>query len=207
MGSPRARPAGPSKRGVGTRDAIVSEALKLASRIGLEGLSLAPLAERLSLSKSGLFAHFKSKEALQVVVIEEAIARFKREVIAPGADAQGPAERLAKVFARYLTWIRGAEDDGGCLFLTVVQEFDDRPGPVRDLLVMSQREWRAFIESVVREGVADGSFRPDTDPAQVAFEFVGAGLSYQHALKLLDDPRAKSLALAAFDRLSLSIRR
>jgi AcrR family transcriptional regulator len=193
------------KKGPSTRDAIVDEAMRQASRVGLEGISLAPLADSLSLSKSGLFAHFKSKEALQLVVVQGAIERFTQQVVAPAARVSNPAARLTKVFDAYMTWIRGTKDDGGCLFMTMAQEYDDRPGPIRDLLVASQTEWRGFIGTIVKAGVGEGVFRADTDARQVAFELIGAGLSYQHALKLLNDPKAKSLAQAAFQRLLNSI--
>lgn len=194
-------------KGETTRAAIVREGLRQASRIGLEGLSLGPLATKLELTKSGLFAHFKSKEALQLNILEEAIERFKREVIAGGTRQELPDRRLRSLFERYLVWIRGQQDDGGCLFMTAAQEFDDRPGPVRDRLVASQLDWREFLASVISEGVASGAFREDADRQQAVFEILGAALAYQHATKLLGDPRAKARAQAALARVLADLRR
>jgi AcrR family transcriptional regulator len=192
-------------KGSTTREAIVDEALRQASRMGLEGMSLAPLAESLGLSKSGLFAHFKSKESLQLDVLATAIERFRREVAAPRTGEDSAEKRLRGLFERYLTWIRGTPDDGGCLFLTLAQEYDDRPGPIRDLLVASQVDWRKYLALVVRDGIEQGTFTRVIDVDQVVFEFLAAAFAYQHAATLLHDPKAQDLARAAFDRLIASI--
>lgn len=193
-------------KGLATRAAILDEALKQASVIGLEGLSLAPLAERLQLSKSGLFAHFRSKEALQLEVLDTAIERFKRDVIAPSARGKAVEDRLEQFFSRWLGWIRSGEDSGGCLFMTVAQEFDSRPGPVRDLLVASQAAMRNYLAGLIREGVADGSFKSDVDADQWVFEFYGLALSFQHASNLLNDAKAKKRAMTGCHRLLNSIK-
>ncbi len=194
----RANPVVMSK-GMATRDAIVTEALAQATLIGLEGLSLGPLAEKLNLSKSGLFAHFKSKEALQVMVMQEAIARFRRIVVQPAAKAATPRAQLQKAFDLYVRWIVGTGPSSGCLFLTAIQEYDDRPGLVRDLLVASQQQWRDFLRGVVRAGIGAGDFRADADPDQAVFELIGAALSFQHSCKLLADRRASSHAAVVRD--------
>jgi AcrR family transcriptional regulator len=187
------------RKGATTREAIVEEALVQATRLGFEGLSLAPLAESLELSKSGLFAHFKSKEALQLAVLEEAIARFRRQVIEPALAA--PAEaRLTIVFERYLDWIAGKDNGPGCLFVTLAQEYDERPGPIRDLLVASQRDWREGLGRIYAHA-NPGKSLTRTDLEQFAFEFIGLALSFQHASKLLGDARARSKARSGFTRL------
>lgn len=188
-------------KGEATREAILDEALRQASRLGLERLSLAPLAESLSLSKSGLFAHFKTKEELQLRVLEEASDRFRRQVLRSTSKPGGPKERLQALFGRYLDWVRGTRHNGGCLFISVAQEYDDRPGPVRDSLKKSQQDWRAFLQGIVRTGADGGVFRADVDAEQVVFEIIGIALSYQQTLKLLDDSHAKRRAIAAFERL------
>lgn len=193
-------------KGLATREAIVGEALRQASRLGLEGMSLAPLAERLSLSKSGLFAHFKSKEALQLGILDEAIERFKREVLAPSSRERSPSTRLRAIFERYLKWIRGTEDDGGCLFMTMAQEYDDRPGPIRDHFVQSQKAWQAHLDGIVREGVKLGEFGNSVDSKQAVFEIMGAALAYQHAAKLMGDGSARRRAIKAFERLIADLR-
>ena len=187
-------------KGAATREAIIDEAMRQASRLGLEGLSLGPLAGRLKLSKSGLFAHFRSKEALQLGVLEKAIDVFKAQVVLPGAADQA-ATRLRGVFERYLTWIAGPDGGGGCLFITMAQEYDDRPGALRDRLVASQMEWGGYLRGLVREGIGAGRFRADLDEEQAVFELMGAALSFQHASRLLGDAHARTRALAAFDRI------
>lgn len=187
-------------KGQTTRDAIVDEALRQASRVGLESLSLAPLADSLSLSKSGLFAHFKSKEILQLGILDEAIDRFKRQVAVKAFGKGEPVKKLRALFDSYLTWIRGTANDGGCLFMTMAQEYDDRPGEIRTRLVASQRAWRDLLRTLVLEGVDSDVFRVDSDADQFVFEFMGAALAYQHAAKLMGDAKARQRALGAFDR-------
>lgn len=192
-------------RGAATREAIIEEALSQAVAIGLEGISVGVLAANLNLSKSGLFAHFKSKEALQLAVLEAAIDRFQAHVVAPAVKLRGAAA-LAKLFSGYLDWIKAGAGAGGCLFVTAAQEFDDRPGPVRDRLVESQRQWRALLNQVVGDASTAGAFRKDADPDLATFEFIGLALAYQHAMKLLEDRRARTHAERGFERLLLNLR-
>ena len=135
-------------KGSATRDAIIGEALSQAVRIGLEGITVGGLASSMNLSKSGLFAHFKSKEALQLAVVEEAIARFGRSVVEPALKTNSPGARLDRLFLGYLDWIRGNKQADGCLFITAIQEFDDQPGAIRDRLSNRNRaggaSWRAL---------------------------------------------------------------
>lgn len=186
-------------KGESTREAIIEEAFVQASRLGFEGISLAPLAHSLKLSKSGLFAHFKSKEALQLAVLEEAIARFRRQVIDP-ALAASRETRVTTVFERYLDWIAGKDNQPGCIFVTLAQEYDERPGPIRDLLVASQREWREGLGRIYASA-APGKSASRAECEQFVFEFIGLALSFQHALKLLGDSRARAKARAGFARL------
>ena len=184
-----------------TRAKIVSEALSQSVIIGLEGVSLGPLAEQLGLSKSGLYAHFKSKEALQVAVLEEAIERFKRAVVIPGLRRPAGRARLRVLFTKYLDWISGDHEAGGCPFTVFVQEYDDRPGVLREMLSASQREWRELLGRSVSEAVRSKEIRSDLEPAQTAFELVGIALSYQMAQRLLGEKGARRRAMTAFERL------
>jgi AcrR family transcriptional regulator len=186
-------------KGAVTREAIIDEALAQATRLGFAGLSLAPLAESLGLSKSGLFAHFKSKEALELAVLEEAIARFRRQVIEPALSAKRE-ERLSTIFERYLDWLVGRGRKAGCLFVTLAQEYDDRPGPIRDLLVTSQAEWREGLGRVYADTPRPRALTK-AEAEQFVFEFIGLALSFQHAYKLLGDARARAKARAGFARL------
>jgi AcrR family transcriptional regulator len=193
------------KKGSATKDAIVDEALSQAVRLGLEGITVGRLASKLELSKSGLFAHFKSREALQLAVLQAAIDRFALRVVVPAFSGTDGRHRLRRLFLRYLDWISEGDGAGGCLFVTASQEFDDRPGAVRDLLVRSQKEWRNVICSVVDDAIKNGEFRKDTDSGQLAFELAGSALSYQLSLKLLKDEQARKLAERSFDRLERSV--
>ena len=127
---------------------IVDRALVLANQVGLEGLSLGVLASDLKRSKSGLFAHFKSKEELQLDVLREAIDRFVNTVIKPALEKPRGEQRLLALFDGYMGWVSGRQLKGGCIFMALSSEYGDRPGPVRDLLVESQRNWTKTIARV-----------------------------------------------------------
>jgi AcrR family transcriptional regulator len=194
-------------KGERTRREIVDRALALAGEVGLEGISLGVLAAGMDMSKSGLFAHFKSKEALQLEVLQAAIDRFIRQVVVPALTKARGEPRVKVLFERYLAWIRGHETQGSCFFMALTQEYDDRPGPVRDLLVQSQRDWHATLARAARIAVEEGHFRDDLDPEQLAFELVGIGMIYQQVHKLLADPRAEKRARAAVAALLARSRR
>ena len=191
------------RKGEATRQQIVETALSRASELGLEGVTLGRLAEELRLSKSGLFAHFKSKEALQLAVLEEAVERFVERVVRPAFFRPRGAPRVRALFERWIAWFRGDEDESeaGCPFLSLSAEYDDRPGAVRDALVRSQRDWMSTIAKATTLAVSEGHFRADLDPAQFAFEFSAIGMSLQYAAKLVADPNAYAHARAAFERL------
>lgn len=188
------------RKGNATKAAILGQALRQASRLGLENLSLGPLAESLSLSKSGLFAHFRSKEALQLEVLEEAVERFKVRVVEPGIRSKDAVKRLRALHDAYLAWLRGGVEEEGCLFVTMAQEYDDRPGPIRDRLVATQSDWRRLLMATVGEAKAQGALAADADAAQLVFEFIGSALAYQHATKLLGDRTAMKRAREALNR-------
>ena len=184
-----------------TRQAILDRALALASEVGLEGITIGRLAEDLELSKSGLFAHFRSKEALQVQILEEAAGRFLEAVIKPALAAPRGEPRLRELFERWMVWPRVVKQPGGCIFVAAAIELDDRPGPARDTLVQMQRDLVDMIAGAVRIAVAEGHFRSDTDPEQFAFELYGLMLSGHHASRLLRDPRAVERMRRGFERL------
>lgn len=194
-------------KGRETRREIVDRALSLASEVGLESLSLGHLAADVKLSKSGLFAHFKSKEALQLEVLQRAIDRFVGEVVAPALAKPRGEPRVTALFERYLAWISGRERKGSCFFIALSQEYDDRPGPVRDLLVKSQRDWQATVARAARIAVDQGHFRADLDAEQFAYELVGIGMAFQQLYKLLDHPKAEQRARTAFQSLVARSRR
>src|SRR5512140_581658 len=137
-------------KGAQTREAILDHGLRLASELGLEGLTIGRLAEALELSKSGLFAHFGSKEALQVAVLDRAGERFAEVVVRPALAAPRGEARLRALFERWLAWPREVALPGGCIFVQAASELDDRPGAARDRLAALEREWLETIARVVR---------------------------------------------------------
>lgn len=207
-------------KGLRTRRDIVDRALAMALDVGLESVTLGTLATELELSKSGLFAHFRSKETLQLAVVAEAVERFTSTVVVPALAEPRGEPRVVALFERFLLWVKGvpadeAGVDGGptqfggnrCIFMALSEEYDDRPGEIRDALVRAQRAWRATIERSARVAMDEGHFRADLDPAQFAFEFMGVAMSFKHARKLLEDEGAESRARAAFAALLARSRR
>jgi AcrR family transcriptional regulator len=189
------------RKGERTRGAILDGALKLASELGLEGLTLGRLADELDLSKSGLFAHFASKENLQVQTLDRAAERFTEVVVRPAIATPAGEKRLRVLFERWLEWPRRVPQPGGCIFMAAAAELDDRPGPARDRLVELQRQWRATLARAVKRAQETGDFRRDLDPEQLAFELQGIGLAWHESGRLLRDPRALERARTAFERL------
>jgi AcrR family transcriptional regulator len=192
------------RKGETTRQAILEHATALASKVGLEGLSIGGLAEDLELSKSGLFAHFQSKEALQLQVVDHAARRFVDAVVRPALTAPRGEPRVRAVFERWMEWPRLP---GGCFFVSAISEFDDRPGLVRDRLVQLQKDWLETIANTVRTAIAEGHFHADAEPEQFAHDLYGVMLGYHHAARLLGDPRATERARRAFEALLRAARR
>lgn len=188
-------------KGESTREAILRHAIVVASRVGLSGLTIGRLAQELDLSKSGLFGHFHSKEALELQVLEYGAARFVENVVKPALAAPRGLPRLQALFDRWLTWSQSDPSSGGCFFVAMATELDDRPGPARDLLVRLQRSWIDLLAGVVDVAIREGHFRPDADPEQFAHDAYGAMLAYHHASRLLDDPAAEERARRAFATL------
>jgi AcrR family transcriptional regulator len=192
-------------KGDDTREAILDEAIGLASRVGLHGLTIGSLAAQSRLSKSGLFAHFRSKESLQVQVLDHAAAMFVDAVVRPALAAPRGERRVRELFERWLAWC-GADLPAGCIFIVATSEFDDEPGPVRDRVVRVQRDWMDTIATVFRTGITEGQFRADADPDQFAHELYGIVLAYHHARRLLRDPQAERRARSALERLLDAVR-
>ena len=194
-------------KGGHTRQAILERATELASAAGLAGLTIGRLADDLELSKSGLFAHFGSKESLEVAVLEYAAERFIELVVKPGLKAPRGEPRLKALFDRWREWPKLNPMPGGCILVAAAIELDDRPGPARELLVRQQRDWLDLLASTVRGAVTEGHFRKDVDPEQFAHDLYGVMLGYHHASRLLRDPRADKRAVRAFENLVEAARR
>jgi AcrR family transcriptional regulator len=194
------------RKGEATHAAILDRAARVATQVGLEGLSIGRLASELGLSKSGLFAHFRSKEALQIQVLDAAAERFVDEVVKPAVREPRGEPRVTALFERWLAWTKSNSGPGGCLFVSAAAELDDRPGPVRDRLVALQKGWLEMMAIVFRAGVDEGRFRRDAEAEQFAYDLYSVMLGFHHAARLLRDPRADARARAAFHRLLSSVR-
>ena len=193
-------------KGDRTRATILEHATGLASQLGLTGLTIGLLADDLRLSKSGLFAHFRSKETLQIQVLDHAGAKFVEQVVRPSLREPRGESRLRALFDRWLSWDTAQALPGGCVFAQAASELDDRAGPVRDRLVQLQREWIGVLITSVELGVAVGRFRADTDAEQFAQDMYGVMLAFHHGWRLLGDPHAEVRARRAFSALLDGIR-
>jgi len=193
-------PIRPLQKGQQTRAAILDAALTLASHMGLEGLSIGALAEVTRMSKSGVFAHFGSREELQISVVREYHARFEEEVFAPAMREPRGLPRLRTLFDR---WVRrvSVEIDSGCIYISGAVEFDDRPGPVRDALVAMVRTWHEALERAIQIAIEEGQLRADTDPAQMLFETHGLILALHHDARFLRLEGSLQRARTAFERI------
>lgn len=162
----------PPRRSDGERThaAILDAAMRLASIEGLAGLTIGRLARELDVSKSGVFAHFRSKQQLQQETVAAAQAVFEREVLAPGTTAPEGLARLEALCEAYLSYVERRVFPGGCFFAQLLADFDATAGPIHDHLEEGQRGWLALLTEQARTAVRSGDLRPDTDPAQLAFE-------------------------------------
>jgi AcrR family transcriptional regulator len=169
-------------RGDRTRQAILTHASRMASAEGLEAVSLQRLASDLGISKSGLFAHFGSKEELQLATVEEAARVFTDEVLRPGLKAPAGLGRVWAMCNAFLSYLKRSVFPGGCFFEAAVSEFDSKPGPVRDAVVEKRGYWVRSLARAIREAQAAGDVQPDVDADQVGWELscllVGANGSF-----------------------------
>jgi len=188
-------------KGEATRDRIVERAWQLASRDGLSGLSIGKLALELGLSKSGLFAHFGSKEELELEVLKAAAEQFTETVMRPAFTAPRGLARLRRLFKGWLAWTIDPARPGGCLLYAAGVELDDGAGPQRDFLVGAQAGLQATVAKSARLTVQTGEFKAELDCEQFAFDMLGIVLAYQHTRRLLRDPKAETRAKLAFERL------
>jgi AcrR family transcriptional regulator len=184
-------------RGDNTRRAILARAMQLASAEGLEDLSIARLAGELGMSKSGLFAHFGSKEELQLSTIRAARRVFSDEAVTPALAAHEGIERLDALIAAWLGYIGSDTFAGGCLLMEAAAEFDGRPGPVRDLIAETMGMWMALVVEQAERARARGELRPDADPTQLAWELHAFGLALNWDRQLNGATTARDRAAAA----------
>jgi len=185
---------GEATRGAQTRAAILDRAIDLASVDGLGGLTIGRLAAELNMSKSGLFAHFGSKEELQLATIQAAARRFGAAVIEPAARAPEGGPRLRAMADGYIAHLDGGSYAGGCFWAATSAEYDDRPGPVRDAIAAALDAWLGEIERQARLAGAE-------DPERLAFELYAVVMGANSRYRLSGDPRVFDHARAIVDRL------
>lgn len=187
-------------KGETTRETIVARAYAIACINGLEGLTIGGVAEQVGMSKSGVFAHFGSREELQLATLDLGGELFVRDVLAPSLKERRGLPRLRAIFANWAEWVRH-EQDGGCLFLAAASEYDDRPGPIRDRVLQQESDWRDQLARAVQLCIASGELGDDAEPAQVAFELYAIALAVHHDAGMTGYDEAARRGFRAFDRL------
>jgi AcrR family transcriptional regulator len=185
--------------GLRSRETILRAAANLATVDGLEGISIGNLAAHIGMSKSGLYAHFRSKEELQLATVETAYAIYGAEVVEPTGATTDPLERLEALYDRFLDHVERRVFPGGCFFASVNAEFGTRPGPIRERITAIQREWVEGVMQLIREAQAAGSLAGE-DPRQLAFELDAYGLEGNTGFVLNDDPAYLEHARVAIKR-------
>ena len=188
-------------KGEQTRTAILDEALEIASKLGLEGLTIGSLADATGMSKSGLFAHFGSREELQLAVLEHAAQLYGEKVFVPVLKIERGLPRLRALFERWLDWTIESGLPGGCIMISTAIEYDDRPGPIRDAAIENQHRGNAITQKAVRLAIEEGHLIPGTEPEQISFEMLGIVLASHNHRRLLGDKEARKRALTAFNQL------
>jgi AcrR family transcriptional regulator len=184
-------------KGAATRETIVDKAYEIARFAGIEGLSIGPLAQAVGMSKSGVFAHFGSREDLQLAVLEDAARRFGEHTLIPALAQPRGLPRLREIMRLWFEW--GRLEQGGCVLVGSVSEFDDRPGPLRDLVLRNETRWRAELQRAAQLAIDCGHLRNgDTD--QYAFELYAIPLAMLHEAGLFGYERARRHGDSALER-------
>jgi AcrR family transcriptional regulator len=194
------RESGALQKGQQTKAVIVDAALGLATQIGLEGLSIGALAEVTRMSKSGVFAHFGSREELQISVIRDYFVRFEEEVFYPALREPRGLPRLRAMFDNWMKRV-AVEIQSGCIFISGAVEFDDRPGPVRDALASSVKTWLAAMYRAVLQAREEGHLLADADAHQIAFQIHGLILALHYEARFLKYPGSIARAQTGFDNI------
>jgi AcrR family transcriptional regulator len=184
-----------------TRAMIVGAALDLAAAEGLESITLQAVADRIGLSKSGVFSRVGSREALQKAVIEEFGRRFLADVFVPAMQQAKGLPRLNEIVRRWILRTRDVEAEQGCIFTAGAFELDDRDGPLRDFLLEEVTRWRAALRRTVLQAMEQGHVKPDTDPEQLVAEIYSLAMGLLHDIRFLRDARAADRAQLSWQRL------
>lgn len=188
------------RKGELTRAAILDVALELSSRDGLEGLTIGVLADRMNMSKSGVFAHFGSREDLQLEVVKLYHHRFEQEVFFPSVREPRGLPRLQSMFDRWLARV-SVEIASGCIYISGAVEYDDRPGPIREELVKMVQDWQDALRRAARQAIEVGHLRADADAEQLVYEMYGLILALHHDARFLRNAGAVERARRGFERL------
>ncbi|HMJ56505.1 MAG TPA: TetR/AcrR family transcriptional regulator [Polyangiaceae bacterium] len=188
------------RKGEQTRAAIVEAALELAGRDGLEGLTIGLVADRMRMSKSGVFAHFGSREELQIAVLKEYEKRFVEDVLLPSLNEPRGLPRLEAMYGRWIDRI-SVEISSGCIYVSGAAEYDDRPGPIRDELVGMIRSWQAELVRAIKQAIEVGHLRAETDPMQLVFVLQGFVLSVHFNTRLMHNKDSVTRARSGFSQL------
>ncbi len=188
------------RKGEMTRAAIVEQALEIAAREGLEGLTIGVLADRMQMSKSGVFAHFGSREELQLAVLKEYVRRFVDDVLRPAVRTPRGLPRLEAILERWIAFL-AREIDLGCIMIAGAIEYDDRPGPQRDAMVAIITGWKAELLKAIRQSVQEGHLKRGTDAHQMVFEIYGQMLAMHQDARLLRSADSAKRARAGLRRI------
>jgi AcrR family transcriptional regulator len=187
------------KKGKSTRAHILEHALQKASQLGLEAVTIGTLAKETRLSKSGLFAHFQSKENLQIAILDHAAQDFVDHVILPAMKVPGGLKRIRILVELWIEW--GSKLPGGCIFVTAATEYSDRPGKIRDHLISQQQEWINSLKRLAQSAIKAGDFRADIDQDQFAYDLYSLLLGFHYFDRLLNNPRTKKRQEIALEDL------
>jgi AcrR family transcriptional regulator len=198
------QPATATNKGAATRDSIIERAYRIVRTEGFEGLSIGMVASSVGMSKSGVFAHFGSREDLQLAVLDAAAERFTEQVFLPAIRERRGLPRLEAIGRRWMKWLRS--EQGGCPMVSAAIEYDDRPGVIRDRVILYQTRLRTELARAICMAVDSGELRADTDPAQLAFEIFGVELAMHHDSRLFGFEDAILRSERALDRLIASYR-
>jgi AcrR family transcriptional regulator len=186
-------------KGEETKHAILQQGLDMASRVGLENVTIGSLAKVMGMSKSGLFAHFQSKENLQLEILGYAADNFAENVVMPAIRSAAGIDRIRTLVEKWIGW--GARLTGGCIFVSAATEFADRPGKVRDVLKRQQEDWIESLQKLAASAIKTGEFKNGIDTGQFAFDLYSLLLGFHYYQRMLDDKGTRKRQEAALERL------
>jgi AcrR family transcriptional regulator len=186
-------------KGRDTKNTIIETGLEMASQLGLECVTIGNLSKEMQMSKSGLFAHFQSKENLQIDILNYAAEDFRQYVILPALKVERGIPRIRNLVDRWIEW--GDKLTGGCIFVSAGMEYSDRPGKVRETLLKQQEEWIDSLRRIAQSAIKAGDFGPDIDCEQFAFDLYSLLLGFHYYYKMLNDNKTKQKQQVAFERL------